>query len=70
MKKDHANAPLVTDEQVDPELDSDYAEFDFSNAPRPGRNELFERAQGHFQEVSDAEDRRKSAVRPHPTRSR
>jgi hypothetical protein len=63
MKQDHAQSPLDIDEGLDPELDAENAECDFSNAPRPGRNEQFERAQGHFHEVSDAEDRRKAAAR-------
>ena len=57
MKQNHTKSPLDVDEGLDPQLDAENAEFDFSNAPRPGRNELFERAQGRFHEVSDDEDR-------------
>jgi hypothetical protein len=70
MKLDPARAPLATDEGLDPELDAENAEFDFSDAPRPGRNELFERAQGAFHEVSDDEDRRRTAARRVHTPSR
>lgn len=56
MKPDHADASTAVDEGLDPTVDAENAEFDFSNAPRPGRNELFERAQGHFKEVTDEED--------------
>ena len=70
MKRDHAKSPLAIDEGLDPELDAENPEFDFSNAPRPGRNELFERAQGHFHEVTDDEDSRRSPRRPRsPSRS-
>ena len=43
---DHAKARFHPDDGLNPELDAENAEFNFSNAPRPGRNELFERAQG------------------------
>jgi hypothetical protein len=41
-------------------LDAENLEFDFSGAPRPGRNGLFERAQGHFREVSEEDDARRA----------
>jgi hypothetical protein len=61
---DQVTRVRITAVQLDPELDAENAEFDFSNAHRPGRNELYERAQGHFHEVSDAEDQRRLAARP------
>ncbi len=69
MKHDHAKSPLDIDEGLDPELDAENAEFDFSNALRPGRNALFERAQDRFCEVSDDADRRKAAARRAHTHS-
>lgn len=63
MKRDHASAPPVRDERLDAELDAENGEFDFANAPRPGRNALFERAQGHFHEVEDAKVRRSARPR-------
>ena len=54
MKQDHAEVPADL-EDGDIRLDAENAEFDFSNAPRPGRNELYERAQGRFYEVPDAD---------------
>ncbi len=62
MKRNVASAPLVIEEGPDPDRDAENEEFDFSNARQPGRNELFERAQGHFHEVTDEEDRRRSAA--------
>lgn len=64
MKQDQAKSRPVVDGGLDPELDVENAEFDFSNAPRPGRNERYERAQGQFHEVTDDEDRRRSVTRP------
>lgn len=60
MKRSQTETP----DTLDPELDAGNEEFDFSDAPRPGRNELFERAQGQFHEVKDAEDRARSDSRP------
>ena len=45
---------------LDEELDAENGEFDFSGAPRPGRNPTFEIAQGHFHGVTDEEDRARS----------
>jgi hypothetical protein len=56
MKKSRANSP----DRLDPVVDAENAEFDFTDATRPGPNELFELAQGHFHEVTDAEDRARS----------
>jgi hypothetical protein len=56
MRRDDASASKATKEPLDPDLDAGNEEFDFSNASRPGRNELFERAQGHLYEVTDEED--------------
>ncbi len=56
MKQEHAEARAAIGDGLDAELDVENAEFDFSQAPRPGRNELFERAQGHFHDAPDAED--------------
>lgn len=55
MKRNVPEPPVAT-EAIDPELDAENLEFDFSRAPRPGRNDLFERAQGHFHEVPDPSD--------------
>jgi hypothetical protein len=55
MKLDRAKAPKPSD-GLHPELDSENGEFDFSAAPRPGRNTRYEVAQGHFYEVTDADD--------------
>jgi hypothetical protein len=66
MKPAHAESPLALDGQLDPELDAENAEFDFSNAPRLGRNELYKRAQGHFQEVADGEDGGRDGHRAEP----
>ena len=63
MKRNDASPPLVIEGGPDPDLDAENDEFDFTNALRPGRNDLFERAQGHFAEVPDDEDRRRSAAR-------
>ena len=63
MKRNDASPPLVIEGGPDPDLDDENQEFDFSNADRPGRNDLFERAQGHFHEVTDAEDQGRSAAR-------
>ncbi len=60
MKRNRADSPLAIDEELDPELDAENLEFDFASAPRPGRNDLFERAQGHFREVTDEEDTREA----------
>ena len=54
MKHDHAEPTVATEDGLDAELDAENAEFDFSLAPRPGRNGLFERAQGHFHDAPDA----------------
>lgn len=70
MKRNVANVQLVIEEGLDPDLDAENGEFDFSKARRPGRNESFERAQGHFHEVTDAEDRRRSSSRSDPSGSR
>ena len=70
MKRNDARPPLVIEGGPDPDLDAENGEFDFSNAHQPGRNDLFERAQGHFYEVTDDEDRRRSAMRSDPSRSR
>jgi hypothetical protein len=59
MRRDAASTSKATKEPLDPDLDAENGEFDFSNASRPGRNELFDRAQGHFYEVTDEEDRRR-----------
>ena len=64
MKRNDARPPLAIEDRPDPDLDAENGEFDFSNAQQPGRNDLFERAQGHFHEVTDAEDQGRSAARP------
>lgn len=56
MKRNRVDPPVAIDSALDPELDAENLEFDFSSAQRPGRNRLFERAQGHFHEVPDAND--------------
>jgi len=63
MKRNQGKSPPTIDEGLDPDLDAENPEFDFSNAPRPGRNELFERAQGRFDEVTDDEDSRRSTLK-------
>lgn len=63
MKQEHARTPPAIHEGHEARLDAENAEFDFAKAPRPGRSELYERAQGHFYEVSDAKDRRTRADR-------
>jgi hypothetical protein len=57
--KRSASSPRRINE-LDPVLDAENLEFDFSGAPRPGRNGLFERAQGHFREVSYEDDARQA----------
>jgi len=59
MKQSHDRTQI----QFDPVVDAENEEFDFSDAPRTGHDELFERAQGHFHEVTDAEDRTRSSAR-------
>ena len=56
MKRNHPDPPLGIDETLARELAGENLEFDFSRAPRPGRNDLFERAQGQFHEVADEEE--------------
>jgi hypothetical protein len=58
MKQDARTPPAIHEghEGHEARLDAENAEFDFAKAPRPGRNELYERAQGHFYEVPDAKD--------------
>ena len=53
MKRNEIELPGSPGEAFEPELDAENLEFDFSKAPRPGRNDLFERAQGHFYEAPD-----------------
>ena len=64
MKRNDASAALDIEQELDPDIDAENAEFDFSNAPRPGPNELFERAQGKFYEVTDDEDRHRVGTEP------
>ena len=66
MKLDRAKSPATPDPGLDPELDSENGEFDFSAAPQPGRDPRYEAAQGHFYEVSDADHRRRARRRRTP----
>jgi hypothetical protein len=70
MKIDRAKSPATPDPELHPELDSENGEFDFSAAPRPGRDPRYEAAQGRFYEVSDAEHRRRACRRRTPPDAR
>ena len=69
MKHNRGDTPGRLNEKLDRVVDAENMEFDFSDAPRPGRNPKFELAQAHFHEVSDAEDRARSADRLSRARS-
>lgn len=64
MTKTHAEqAPRPDDQEI--ELD-DIPEFDFSRAARGNFTEWYERAKGHFYEVSDEEDARRTPAERAP----
>ena len=59
--KTRANKTQHPESRIDPLLDAENDEFDFSHARRGGHNELYLRAQGQFFEVSDEEHLRRRA---------
>lgn len=64
MTKTHADRGLrPDDQQID--LD-DIPEFDFSRAAQGNFAEWYERARGHFDEVDDVEDARRTPAEREP----